>query len=153
MDRGLVRMATGFHGGGGCHKSIVSTDPGELKHPEYMATDYKKSGMTNMGGQCGALSAGMMIIGYLYGRRTPEDDISCASELCWELQNRFEETLGSKQCSILKPFYVKTSDEAARNEPGTCGKVYATGAELAVEVILNAQDICPLCSKTDVPVS
>ena len=144
-------MATGFHGGGGCHKDIVSSDPEELKHPETMATDPKKSKMKNMGGQCGALSAGMMIIGYLYGRRTPEDDISCASELTWELQNRFDETLGSKQCSVLKPFYVKTSEEAARNEPGTCGKVYATGAELAVEVILNAHEICPLCSKTEVP--
>ena len=144
-------MATGFHGGGGCHKDIVSSDPEDLKHPATMLTDPSKSKMKNMGGQCGALSAGMMIIGYLYGRRTPEDDISCASELTYELQNRFEETLGSKQCSVLKPFYVKTSDEAARNEPGTCGKVYATGAELAVEVILNAHEICPLCSKTEVP--
>jgi hypothetical protein len=152
MDESLVRMATAFHGGGGCHKDILSSDLEDLKHPDYAPTDSGVTKMRNVGGQCGALSAGMMMIGYLFGRRTPEDDITCASELAYELQNRFQETLGAKDCSVLKPFHVKISADPVRNKPGTCGQVYYTGAKLAVEVILSAREVCPLCPDIKFPV-
>ena len=145
MDESLVRMATAFHGGGGCHKDIASKDLEDLKHPAYAPTDPSTSKMKNVGGQCGSLSAGMMMIGYLYGRKTPEDDITCASELAFELQNRFLQTLGAKDCSVLKPFHVKISADPSQNRPGNCGQVYYAGAKLAVEVILSAREICPLC--------
>lgn len=151
IDKGLVRMATAFHGGGGCHKDVVSENIEDLRHPVYADSDPTTSKMKNMGSVCGALNAGVMLIGYLFGRSRPGEDITCPSELAYELHNRFEETLGSKICSILKPFHVKTSADPSRNEPGNCGKAYRTGARLAVEVILSAREICPLCPEIKFP--
>ena len=107
-------MATAFHGGGGCHKDVVSENIEDLRHPVYADSDPTTSKMRNMGSVCGALNAGVMLIGYLFGRSRPGEDITCPSELAYELHNRFEETLGSKICSMLKPFHVKTSADPAR---------------------------------------
>ena len=145
-------MATGFHGGGGRHKEIVSDKLDDLKHPPYAAPDNTGAKMTNTASLCGALAAGIMMIGYLFGRRRPEDDITCASELAFELHKRFQETLGSKVCGVLRPFHFKISADPSRNQPGNCGEVYYTGANLAVEVILSGPEICPLCPKITVPV-
>jgi len=145
-------MASGFHGGGGRHKEVVSEKLEDLKHPPYAAPDKTGAKMTNTASLCGALAAGIMMIGYLFGRRTPEDDITCASELAFELHKRFEETLGSKICSVLRPFHFKISADPSRNQPGNCGEVYYTGAKLAVEVILSGREICPLCPKITFPV-
>ena len=145
-------MATPFHGGGGAHRKAVSEKPEDLRHPALATTDPSTVQWIDAGGQCGALSAGMMMIGYIFGRKTPKDDVTCASELAYELQKRFKETLGAKECSVLNPFHEKISADPSRNEPGNCGKVYYTGAKLAVEVILSAREICPLCPETKFPI-
>ncbi|MBC8462212.1 MAG: C-GCAxxG-C-C family protein [Deltaproteobacteria bacterium] len=144
-------MATGFHGGGGRHMEAASEKPEDLRHPAY-AIPEAAAKLTNTGSLCGALAAGVMMIGYLFGRRRPEDDITCASELSFELHKRFLETLGSKTCSVLKPFHFKISEDPSQNLAGNCGKVYYAGAKLAVEVILSASEICPLCPEAKLPV-
>jgi C_GCAxxG_C_C family probable redox protein len=145
-------MATGFHGGGGCHREAVSTRPEDLRHPAYAGSDRRVTKMRNTGGLCGALAGGVMIIGYLFGRRVPEDDVTCASEVTFELHKRFEETLGSKVCSVLRPFYMKVTADPSRDVKGNCGEMYFTGAKLTVEVILRAREICPLCPELMFPV-
>jgi C_GCAxxG_C_C family probable redox protein len=144
-------MASGFHGGGGRHKEAVSEKPEDLRHPAYAESDKTATEMKNTGGLCGALAGGVMMIGYLFGRRRPEDDITCASELSFELHKRFQETLGSEICSVLRPFHFKISADPSRNLEGNCGIAYTTGAKLAVEVILSAREICPLCPEISFP--
>ena len=117
-------MASGFHGGGGRHKVAISEKPEDLVHSPYAKPDKTTVSMTNTKHLCGALAAGILIIGYLFGRKIPEDDITCASELSFELHKRFEETLGSKMCGVLQPFHFKTSEDPSRNLKGNCGKVY-----------------------------
>jgi len=146
-------MSSGFHGGGGRHMEAVSEKPEDLRHPAYALLEKDGAELTNTGSLCGALAAGVMMIGYLFGRERPEDDVTCASELSFELHKRFLETLGSKTCSVLKPFHFKISEEPSRNLAGNCGKVYYTGAKLTVEVILRAREICPLCPEMKLPVS
>jgi C_GCAxxG_C_C family probable redox protein len=146
-------MASGFHGGGGRHLETNSENPEKLRHPAYALLEKDGAELTNTGSLCGALAAGVMIIGYLFGRRRPEDDITCASELSFELHKRFLETLGSTTCSVLKPFHFKISEDPPRNLAGNCGKVYCTGARLTVEVILRAREICHLCPEINLPVS
>jgi hypothetical protein len=38
---------------------------------------------------CGALASGIVCIGFLYGRSSPNDDLSCVDELSFELHRRF----------------------------------------------------------------
>lgn len=144
-------MASGFHGGGGRHMEAGLKGPEDLRHPAYAVPDKTGTKLINTGDLCGSLAAGVMIIGYLFGRRSPEDDITCASELSFELHKRFLETLGSKTCSVLKPFHFKISEDPSRNLAGNCGKVYYTGAKLTVEVILSAHKICSFCPEVMLP--
>jgi C_GCAxxG_C_C family probable redox protein len=144
-------MATGFHGGGGRHMEADLKGHQDLTHPAYAVPEKSGTKLVNTGSLCGALAAGVMIIGYLFGRRSPEDDITCASELSFEFHKRFLETLGSKTCSVLKPFHFKISEDPSQSLAGNCGKVYYTGAKLAVEVILGAREICSLCPKVMLP--
>jgi C_GCAxxG_C_C family probable redox protein len=144
-------MASGFHGGGGRHMEAGLQGPEDLRHPAYAVPDKTGTKLINTGDLCGALAAGVMIIGYLFGRRSPEDDITCTSELSFELHKRFLETLGSKTCNVLKPFHFKISEDPSQNLAGNCGKVYYTGAKLTVEVILSAHKICSFCPEVMLP--
>ena len=144
-------MASGFHGGGGRHKVASSDKLEDLKHHPYAKPDKTTIKITPTGSLCGALAGGIMIIGYLFGRKRPEDDITCASELSFELHKRFQETLGAKICNVLRPFHFKISADASKDGHGNCGHVYYTGAKLTTEVILSAHEICPLCPEISVP--
>ncbi len=146
-------MATPFHGGGGARKEVVPSTPEDLRHSAYAISDTGVSKMNQVGSLCGALVSGLMMIGYIFGRRVPEDDVSCASELAFELHERFQDALGSKYCSVLRPFHHKISADPSRNIQGNCGEMYRTGARLAVEVILSAREICPLCPEVKLPAS
>jgi len=144
-------MASGFHGGGGRHKVAESGKPEDLRHSPYAVPDKAGTETTTTGSLCGALAGGIMIIGYIFGRKRPEDDVTCASELTYELHKRFQETLGTNICNVLKPFHFKISADPSKNQSGNCGQVYYTGAKLTVEVILSAREICPLCPELSFP--
>jgi len=68
------RLATPFGGGiGGCHEEL-----------------------------CGALSGGVMAIGYLTGRNHPDQDETLSREIAVCLRNRFQEYISCTQCrSVL----------------------------------------------------
>lgn len=69
----LVRTATGFSGGvGGCHQEI-----------------------------CGALSAGVMALGFIYGRSVFRAEISPCNTRVKEMLRRFKESRGSNLCKDL----------------------------------------------------
>ena len=74
VDDQTVRMTTGFSGGiGGSHQDM-----------------------------CGALSAGIMVIGSLHGRTIPYEDDSLCQELVLRWRDRFARELGSVTCHALR---------------------------------------------------
>jgi C_GCAxxG_C_C family probable redox protein len=116
-------MASGFHGGGG-------------------AVGIEEEGMkgTPTGCMCGALAAGILVLGILYGRTAPVGPkYGAISYLSAHLHKRFQEDLGGKCCAMLRPFYQKLDQE------NSCRAIYRKGAELAVEVALSAPQIVPEC--------
>ena len=89
---------------------------------------------------CGALAAGVLVLGILYGRTSPVGPrYGCISHLAAQLHKRFQEELGGKCCAMLRPFYQKMDREKS------CRFIYQKGAELAVEVALSAPDLVPGC--------
>jgi hypothetical protein len=89
---------------------------------------------------CGALAAGVLILGVLYGRTAPVGPrFGCISHLSAHLHKRFQEELGGKCCAMLRPFYQKIDEE------NSCKEIYRKGAELAVEVALSASALVREC--------
>ncbi|MBM4276362.1 MAG: C_GCAxxG_C_C family protein [Deltaproteobacteria bacterium] len=95
---------------------------------------------TPTGCMCGALAAGVLILGVFYGRTAPVGPkYGCISQLSANLHKRFYEELGGKCCAMLRPFYQKMDRE------NSCRFIYQKGAELAVEVVLSAPELVPEC--------
>ena len=144
MDPSMVRIMTGFHGGGGAHRLKPGIDlKGVL---EELASgrdrrDPEEAGVAITGHICGPLASGVMFIGYLYGRRSPGDGLSCVDELAFELHRRYSEALKAKECKALREIWVPVSPNH------TCEYVYKTGSELAVELLLEAHKLVPGCEK------
>ena len=116
-------MASGFHGGGGGFK-----------------TDEEGMKGIPTGCMCGALAAGVLALGVLYGRTAPVGPrFGCISHLSAHLHRRFQEELGGKCCAMLRPFYQKMDREKS------CSFIYQKGAELAVAVALSAPVLVPEC--------
>ena len=101
----------------------------------------EEAGVQITGHLCGALAAGVACIGFLYGRTSPEDDITCVDELTFELHRRFMEEFGTKECRPLRQKYVPLSQN------NTCELIYQKGAELAVRLILEAPEFMDECSE------
>ena len=74
VDNTTLRMTTGFSGGiGGIQRDM-----------------------------CGALSAGIMIIGALHGRTSPDEDDSLCQDLVYTYRNRLARELESVTCHELR---------------------------------------------------
>ena len=105
-----------------------------------MKTDEEGRKGIPTGCMCGALAAGVLILGVLYGRSAPVGPrFGCISHLSAYLHKRFQDDLGGKCCAMLRPFYQKMDRE------NSCGHLYQKGAELAVEVALSAPALAPEC--------
>ena len=143
-DPSMVKMVTGFHGGGGTHRKKPGIDLTQTL--EGMASGREtRSGddlpVTQVGHLCGALAASIVCIGLLYGRESGSEDLTCVDELCYELQSRFEAKLGENEC---RPLFPKWKAVSANNN---CEYVYQTASELAVELILEASTVVPECQQ------
>ena len=114
-------LASGLHGGGGASRN----------GQEWIPT----------GCLCGALAAGVLAIGILYGTEepAPKGQQGCASQVAGLLHRRFQEEMGAKCCNLIRPFQKKTGEE------NSCKAVYRRGAELTVDVLLSAPDLLPDC--------
>jgi C_GCAxxG_C_C family probable redox protein len=101
-----------------------------------------EEGMTGIptGCMCGALAAGVLVLGVLYGRSAPVGPrFGCISHLSAHLHKRFQEEFGGKCCVMLRPFYQKMDREHS------CSHIYQRGAELTVEVALSAPSLVSDC--------
>lgn len=140
----MVRMVTGFHGGGGTHRKepgINLTDALKAVSCEKDQRAPEDLPFTNVGHLCGALAAGIACISFLYGRTAPMDDLTCVDELCYELHRRFSEEFGEKECRPLRNRWLPSWPEK------NCERVHRKAAELATEIILEAPEIVPECSR------
>ena len=143
-DSSMVRMVTGFHGGGGTHRK--SSDVDLTQTLEGMAAGREtRTGdelpVIQIGHLCGALASSIICIGLLYGRQSGSDDVTCVDELCYELHRRFAEKFGEKECRHLFPKF------RALSPSNNCEYVYKTASELAVKLILEASTVVPECRK------
>ena len=105
-----------------------------------MKTDEEGRKGIPTGCMCGALAAGVLILGILYGRSAPVGPrFGCISHLSAHLHKRFQEELGGKCCALLRPLYQKMDRERS------CSYLYQKGAELAVEVALSGPALASEC--------
>jgi Putative redox-active protein (C_GCAxxG_C_C) len=145
-DPSMVKLVTGFHGGGGTHLKVSGLDMNEVLEGIASGKDRRPSEeleVVQVGHLCGALAAGIICIGLLYGRTSPMDDLECPDELAFELHRRFSEEFGEKECRPLREKWIPLSHNH------TCEPVYKRGAELAVELILEAHEVIPDCKAYD----
>jgi len=141
-DPSMVRMVTGFHGGGGTHRTEPGVDMTSLLEGMASGRETRPKDeipLDQVGHLCGALAASIVCIGLLYGRKTGKDDLTCVDELCYELHRRFKERLGEKECEHLFPKWKSVSPT------NNCEYVYQKASELAAELILEAPQIVPEC--------
>lgn len=144
VDPSLVRAVTPFHGGGGTHRTEPDVDLTAALEEVASGRDQRSTEelpFVQVGHLCGALASGVLSIGLVYGRRSPADDLTCADELSFELHRRFREEFGRKECRALRDEYVPLT------ESKTCEPIYQKGAELAVELILEAHEMFPECER------
>ena len=105
-----------------------------------MKTDEEGMKGIPTGCMCGALAAGVLVLGVLYGRSAPVGPrFGCISHLSAHLHKRFQDEFGGKCCAMLRPFYQRMDREHS------CGHIYRKGAELAVEVALSAPALVSDC--------
>ena len=107
-------------------------------------------GVALMGDSCGALVAGMMALGLVFGRRKIEDFPQLASSFvpARELYTRFREEFGSCLCrevmtAQLGRFYDLATEYQQFQEAGgyqRCSGVVAKTARMAAGLILAASD-------------
>ena len=141
-DPRMVKIVTGFHGGGGTHLRESGVSMNEVLEGIASGKDRRPSEeleIVQVGHLCGALAAGIICIGLIYGRTSPMDELECPDELAFELHRRFSEEFGEKECKSLREKWIPKSDNS------TCELIYKRGAELAVELILEAHEIVPNC--------
>jgi C_GCAxxG_C_C family probable redox protein len=143
-DPSMVRIVTGFHGGGGSHRIAEGVDINSVLEGLASGRDRRspeEAGIQITGHVCGALASGIVCIGFLYGRLRPQDDLTCVDELSFDLHSRFLEEFGEKECLKLREKYVPLSHN------NTCEYIYSRGAEIAVRLILEAPKLIRECKK------
>jgi hypothetical protein len=144
-DPSMVRMVTGFHGGGGSHRKVPGINLTAALEEVASGRDQRppeELPFEVTGHLCGALASGIVCIGLLFGRSLPTDDLTCPDELSFELHRRFKEVLGDNECRALREKWVPLSPNK------NCEYVYQKGAEMAVELILTAGQLVPECNRS-----
>lgn len=93
---------SGFHCAEAVSKAIIET------YGEGSSNDIPKVATAFGGGMgrskqeiCGALSGGMIALGYLFGRSMPETDWTAISELAAKLRQRFIRQFETTNCGTL----------------------------------------------------
>jgi hypothetical protein len=142
-DPSLVRLVTGFHGGGGTRRLVPGVNLTELlsrKAAGYQQVARDELPVEQVGHLCGALAAGIACLGLLFGRRLPTDDLTCVDELCFELHRRFMAVFGYRECRLIREHLVP------HTPTNNCEAVYQKAAELTAQLIQEAHALVPECS-------
>ena len=95
-----------------------------------------RGGGGGYGDRCGIVEAGLMLIGYVYGRTDPTVPDKVYSYLAQEWQQRFKMGFVSLYCRDILPVARKASGAESN-----CARTYQTGAELLMEMMLDAPQL------------
>ncbi|MBC7261178.1 MAG: C_GCAxxG_C_C family protein, partial [Chloroflexi bacterium] len=110
---------------------------GEISPPMFKMASILSGGVAGTRQElCGALSAGVMVIGALYGRTRPGEDETVARALAARFRERFQTNFGTTQCAPIRQRF-----EVA-GKPGFCAPVAEQATALLLEVLAE-QDIEP----------
>ena len=79
---------------------------------------------------CGALTGGIIALGFLYGRTNPDDEIPDLIELVMEFKKRFNEEFGTTNCGILLDQLGEQGDDYTK-----CRELTAKTAGILADII------------------
>ena len=103
-------------------------------------------GMSRTAGLCGGLVGGIMALGILFGRNSPNDSHKKAYALTERLVHDFEKQFGSRNCSDLLGCDISTREGEAVFEAKKLGKtrcldITVKTTELVMQVLENHHNI------------
>jgi C_GCAxxG_C_C family probable redox protein len=137
----------------GCSQCVLQAMQDHMKvgdEATFRSASALAGGVALMGDSCGALIAGMMALGLVFGREKIEDFPRLASSFvpARTLYARFREEFGSCLCrdvmtTQLGRFYDLATEYQQFQEAGgydRCSRVAAKTARMAAELILAARD-------------
>ena len=97
------------------------------------------SGMARTGGMCGAVTGGVMAIGLLLGRNTPQEPVDRSYEAVRAFMQRFEARFGSLNCQELTGVHLGTPEGQAafkaKNQIEQCIDYVGEAARMVVEIV------------------
>ena len=102
VDSSLSRMTSGFVGG--------------------MGSSHKEA--------CGALTGGIIALGYLYGRTNPEEELTILKEMVVKYRERIKRKFGSTNCGVLLDGFGEQGEDDAK-----CRDLTARAAGILAEII------------------
>ena len=79
---------------------------------------------------CGALTGGIIALGYLYGKTNPDDEITNIIDLVLEYKKRFKEEFDTTNCGILLDRFGEQWDDYIK-----CHELTAKAAGILAEII------------------
>jgi C_GCAxxG_C_C family probable redox protein len=130
---------TYFHSGFNCAESIMKTFV-ELynREPDPCITKFASGFGGGIGGShcetCGALTGGIIALGWLFGRKDPRDDKQKVYSLSAEFRNQFLKTFSSTNCQNILDMMEKQDIKL------DCKKLTAEAAGILYE-ILQKEDV------------
>ena len=103
-------------------------------------------GMSRTAGLCGALAGGIMALGILFGRNSPNDSPKKIYALSERMVHDFEKQFGSRYCSELLGCDISTAEGEAIFQANKLGKtlcldITVQTAGLVMQILENHQDI------------
>jgi C_GCAxxG_C_C family probable redox protein len=130
-----------FHSGFNCAEAIFKTFV-ELysKKPDPSLTKIASGFGGGMGGShcetCGALTGGIMVISWLFGRKEPCDDKQKVYSLSAEFRNQFLKIFNSTNCQNILDIMAEQDNKK------DCKKLTAEAAGILYEILEKENVIC-----------
>jgi C_GCAxxG_C_C family probable redox protein len=79
---------------------------------------------------CGALTGGIIALGYLYGRTNPEDELTDLKEMVIKYRERFIKEYGTTNCGVLLDGFGEQGDDYPK-----CRDLTAKAAGILADII------------------
>jgi C_GCAxxG_C_C family probable redox protein len=150
IERSAYRYEKAYHG---CSQCVLRAIQDHLRvgnGATFRSASALAGGVALMGDSCGALVAGMMALGLVFGRQKIEDFAELASSFvsAQALYTRFREEFGSCLCrdvmtTQLGRFYDLATEYQQFQEAGgyeRCSRVVAKTARMTADLILAAEE-------------